>query len=614
MTAVVELRPDLERFRKEAERGVAQAADKAGKGMEDGLENSGKKAGKKAGKGIGDGIDSGTGDGTKRADRHISGLGDRFRKLEGVGRSMTLGVTTPIVGGFALATKNASDLNEAVNATQTVYGAASKDVIAFSKTAIDTIGISQGHSLAMMNQIGAQMVAQGMSADKAAAMSIDLLKRGRDIKSLLNASSTEEVMTAISAGLRGESEPLRRFGVAISEVALQAEALRLGIVRAAGDPTKIQQAQLTLSKAQEAYAKTQKDSKATEQDRAQALSAVQIAEAKLAAATEGKLPQLSAEQKMQAAYSLTMRQSALAEGDYAKTKNSVANASETAKERFTELTATLGTQLMPIATQLLTWANKILEKFNHLSPDTQKVVLAIAALAAVIGPLILVGSKVVTAISAIRSAMIALNAVTMANPWVLLIAALVAVGVIIYKNRKAIGEWLRGVGASMAGLGRVLVQPFQKLWDFTKLVFGGIVAGAKGIANAWIKGWELMINGAVKGANLLIRGVNILNPGKDVPYLREVRLPKLAEGGNVVAPGAVMVGERGPEILSLPAGARVTPLDKAAPATSAAGASTNVYMEVTVNGAEMSASALARELDRISRDAAAATLRTRRYR
>ena len=40
-------------------------------------------------------------------------------------------------------------------------------------------------------------------------------------------------------------------------------------------------------------------------------------------------------------------------------------------------------------------------------------------------------------------------------------------------------------------------------------------------------------------------------------------IPGAFEGANVVGGGAVLVGERGPELLDLPSGARVTPLDKA---------------------------------------------------
>ena len=41
-------------------------------------------------------------------------------------------------------------------------------------------------------------------------------------------------------------------------------------------------------------------------------------------------------------------------------------------------------------------------------------------------------------------------------------------------------------------------------------------------------------------------------------------IPPLAAGGDVLAPGLALVGEKGPEFLSLPQGARVTPLDRMA--------------------------------------------------
>ena len=40
-------------------------------------------------------------------------------------------------------------------------------------------------------------------------------------------------------------------------------------------------------------------------------------------------------------------------------------------------------------------------------------------------------------------------------------------------------------------------------------------------------------------------------------------IPYLANGGNIEEAGRGLVGERGPEILDLPGGARVTPLDNA---------------------------------------------------
>lgn len=52
--------------------------------------------------------------------------------------------------------------------------------------------------------------------------------------------------------------------------------------------------------------------------------------------------------------------------------------------------------------------------------------------------------------------------------------------------------------------------------------------------------------------------------------------PGLALGGNVLSPGSVLVGERGPELLNLPRGAQVSPLDR--------GGRGNITLNITING------------------------------
>jgi hypothetical protein len=48
-----------------------------------------------------------------------------------------------------------------------------------------------------------------------------------------------------------------------------------------------------------------------------------------------------------------------------------------------------------------------------------------------------------------------------------------------------------------------------------------------------------------------------------LPVLTFPKIPMLAKGGTIIDPGLTMVGEQGPEILDLPKGASVIPLDKA---------------------------------------------------
>jgi phage-related minor tail protein len=73
-------------------------------------------------------------------------------------------------------------------------------------------------------------------------------------------------------------------------------------------------------------------------------------------------------------------------------------------------------------------------------------------------------------------------------------------------------------------------------------------------------------------------------PGLGGNTISGPKLPMLAKGGVISGQGAVMVGEAGPEILNLPRGASVVPLDRATPAASAP-ASGGGDLHVTVNEA-----------------------------
>ena len=103
-----------------------------------------------------------------------------------------------------------------------------------------------------------------------------------------------------------------------------------------------------------------------------------------------------------------------------------------------------------------------------------------------------------------------------------------------------------------------LTGAFQAFGDFFKNLWDGIVSAFKTAIN-WI----------IEGINALISGLNSIRPPAWLTELTGITginiptIPYLANGGNIEEAGRVLVGERGPEILDLPGGARVTPLDNA---------------------------------------------------
>lgn len=122
-----------------------------------------------------------------------------------------------------------------------------------------------------------------------------------------------------------------------------------------------------------------------------------------------------------------------------------------------------------------------------------------------------------------------------------------------------------------------LIAIFNNVIEFVVNVFTGNWKGAwenivnigKNILNLFIDYIGGFINNIIGGFNFFINNVMKmvdLIPGVDIPVgfanIPELKLPRLEKGGTITEGGRVLVGEKAPEILDLPRGARVTPLDK----------------------------------------------------
>lgn len=116
----------------------------------------------------------------------------------------------------------------------------------------------------------------------------------------------------------------------------------------------------------------------------------------------------------------------------------------------------------------------------------------------------------------------------------------------------------------------VFTGDWERAWKGVTEIFGGIFDGLVALAKAPINGIIGLLNMGINAVNTLIEGFNSL--GFDmpewlgggswhpsIPMISDI--PFLWEGGTVVGSGTVMVGENGPELLDLPVGARVRPLD-----------------------------------------------------
>ncbi len=132
----------------------------------------------------------------------------------------------------------------------------------------------------------------------------------------------------------------------------------------------------------------------------------------------------------------------------------------------------------------------------------------------------------------------------------------------------AVGVW-NGITGFLSGawntISSAAVSVFTGIGNAVKNVWNGIVGAIKGAINSIISAINSMIRGAVSGVNGLINGINSVTGAVGIPAIPTFtapQIPMLANGGLIRTAGTVIVGEKGPEMLSLPGGAKVTPIDK----------------------------------------------------
>lgn len=152
--------------------------------------------------------------------------------------------------------------------------------------------------------------------------------------------------------------------------------------------------------------------------------------------------------------------------------------------------------LIPAFTEIVRKATEVVNWFNQLDAGTQQLILTIAGIAAVVGPVLIVVGKIVSAIGAIVSgigtlisvvgkaggAISGLFSILAANPIVAVIAAVAALtaGIIVLWNTNE--DFRNAVGAIWDAIKGFFVGAWEAIkaaWGAAAEFFGGIASGIK---------------------------------------------------------------------------------------------------------------------------------------
>ena len=135
----------------------------------------------------------------------------------------------------------------------------------------------------------------------------------------------------------------------------------------------------------------------------------------------------------------------------------------------------------------------------------------------------------------------------------------------------------------------VFTGDWERAWNGVKSIFSGIFNGLTAIVKAPINGIIGLLNGAIGGINGLIGGLNKISfslpswvPGVggksfgiNIPYMGKI--PYLAKGG-ILSQGSAVVGEAGPELLTMMGSrAMVQPLTSQQKTTNVGGINMYIY-------------------------------------
>ena len=219
-----------------------------------------------------------------------------------------IGTITQVI---APAIRAASDFEEATAKVNIVFGKASKSVKDFANTAAVSLGQSKQSVLDAAGAFGTFGKAAGLAGEDLSLFTTDFVTLATDLASFNN-TSPEEAVQAIGAALRGESEPLRRFGVLLNDATLRAEAMELGIYNGSGA--------------------------------------------------------LTAQQKILAAQSAIYKQTGDAQGDFARTADGLANSQRTLSALFDNFQIQLGQKILPATTE---FANGLIDIANAMKKIPQ---------------------------------------------------------------------------------------------------------------------------------------------------------------------------------------------------------------------------------------------------
>ena len=315
----------------------------------------------------------------------VSGKSSGMGNALGTAAKWSTAALAGIAAGAVMAGAAASDLEQSTGAVASVFGTYADEMTGYAEKAAGAVGLSQNQYNESAVLLGAQLKNMGVSMEEVSGTTNDLIGLGADLAATFG-GTTADATAALSSLLRGERDPIEKYGVSIKQADIDAQKLAMGLDGLTGEAAK--------------------------------------------------------NADMQATLALLTAQTADAQGQFARETDSAAGAAQIAAANYENAKAALGEALLPIMAEA---SDKLADLAKWFQENASWITPLVGALAGLAGAIIVINGayKAYAAIQAVQTAaQWANNAAWLASPitWIIL-AVIAAIALLVVAIVWVVQNW-----------------------------------------------------------------------------------------------------------------------------------------------------------------------------